>query len=1000
MSKLIYAIVLFSCLTSFSHAQIQAVDDTWSAVGNVQVRWRLDDADNGDGIGDGAISIDGRDTNAPHGITYEFQGTPSMGDVIDIDTSVYNYTASYVRYYVQLFNVTDNQLLIASNLVTIVGGVTAAVSTSLNYTALASDAGDVLQLRYIRGSLDGNGDYIGTDGHEARDFAIDSASLNGQLIAKFERLYLPRPVLDIAPEFPSAQQQTDMDRILNDLSDWMLGLSPPSSTELDEAIVDYNNLNIIVSNDEITGMLSDFPLSFSAWRKAGFLMAFAQHLKFNPNDSTVYANGLTVQEMSSRTIWLFARLFYSSELPEDHLHYAFKQFAIPAVYLLNYLSVNQTHYFDYAFYKHNEKFGFFWSPTYDIGLYGHTGTINIDHIGNTSHVQLAYGLMRDSGEERLQWAKGFKRYYERFFSDTPGTTDGIKSDGSSFHHNSALNNYSYNYNTPMKVVSILTNTPFQITQTAYRTFRNVVYTQLFLANDNVEPLSMSGRHPDSRGIAVSKARVLELADAGATILGLSEADSVLTGAYARLWDLPGVSAEKLSGFAQFNYHTAGAYWSNEWLAVARGETNWGFGAEIFRLVSVNNNLYGRYQSYGSLEIIYRGGQINGNGFHWNGWDWNFNPGATTIVLPWELLRAEYSAFQQELQQENFTGSLAFDAKSSPVLPNIYGETGVFAMNFIEDGDHWGAGEFIEITHEESFRFKKTVFFFKDFLLALGSNINNDDSGHMTVTTLFQRLADVDPSHSEITVDDVNYSNYEEVVFSENADHWLIDNFSTGYYVVNGSGELHTRRSLQVTPKEASFDLTDNASYATSDNFVSYLNHGSAPIDSDYEFVIKPDTSNAEMLVLASSMLDENTKPYAVYQKNENAHIVKDKLQNLYALALFSSNSVLPNVTLIKANSKACLIQYQESSDQTVKLSLSNPDLGFTHRSYDASVSQLIDVELNGKWALLMSYPNARITSQGNDSTTIEFTTFDGLPIEISLVDESDVVFKSSFENVF
>lgn len=998
MLKFICIIFLIVLLTQTSQAEIQAIDDTWLALGNTQIRIRLDDADNGDGVGDGAISIDGEDAVAPHGVSYEFQGSMLAGDVFNIETYVYNYRTSYVRYYVQLYNLTDNVLLTTSNLVTITGGTTSAVLTTLSYTAQASDTGDILQLKYIRGKLDQNGNYVGSDGNTARDFAIDNAKLNGQWIPSFKLLFQPRPVIDIEAEFPSLQEQMDMEQILSDMSDWMLGTTPPDSSQINTAIASYNDLNIFVSSDQktITGTISDFPLLFTDWDNAEFLKIFARHLKFNPNDTTIYNNGLTLQQMVSRTIWLFTSKFYFKELPEDFLHYSFgRRFLTPAVFLLPYLNDKQKNLFYYTIYIHSKEFGFFWSLNYDIGLYGTAGSINIDHIGNSSHAQLVYGLLQDTWEEKLQWSKGFKRYYERFLTDTPGTSDGIKSDGSSFRHFSALNNYSYDYNTPMKVVSILDNTSFQVSQAAYKQLRKVIYTQLFLANDNVEALSMAGRHPDLRGISVNKTRVLALAEAGAGILGLNQADPVLTKAYARHWDLPSVNAELLYGFAQFNYHTAGVFWNNDWLAVSRGETNWGFGAEIFNRVR-DNNLYGRYQSYGTLEIIYSGGQVSGNGFDWKGWDWNYNPGATTIVLPWELIRAEYiDGGQKELQKENFTGSLAFNIKNNPVLTKTLGETGIFAMNFVEDGVHWGHGNFVKTTHEESFKFKKSVFFFKDYILALGSNISNDDTQHPTVTTLFQRLSEIDPDHTKIIVDSTEYSNLEQNIFSENTDHWLVDNFNTGYYIINGSGDLHTVRSQQTTPKEDSFDLTLSSSFETSDYFIAYMNHGSDPTNSGYEYVVKPDTTTAEMVTFENTM--SSSRPYTVYQKNENAHIVKDKAENLYALTLFSANSTLPNQTLIKANSKPCLIQYQETSVDTIKLALSNPDLNFPFVSFTPSAIQPIEVTLQGKWEFITPHPKAAIIAQNSSTTVFKFNTLDGLPIEIDLVKDIDSIFKSSFE---
>lgn len=49
---------------------------------------------------------------------------------------------------------------------------------------------------------------------------------------------------------------------------------------------------------------------------------------------------------------------------------------------------------------------------------------------------------------------------------------------------------------------------------------------------------------------------------------------------------------------------------------------------------------------------------------------------------------------------------------------------------------WG-GKLVPCTHDASFTFRKSVFFFDDFILCVGSNISNNDKCHPTITTLFQ-----------------------------------------------------------------------------------------------------------------------------------------------------------------------------------------------------------------------------------------------------------------------
>ena len=977
-------LLLFICCFSFSvFSQITFSEDTWEPIGNTELRLRYDDADNGDGLSDGAISVDGKDTIGPLGALYTFQGTMQNGVNYSVQTVVYNYKSSFVRYYVELYNLTDQELLVSSPLIFISGQDTTPKNTTVNYTAMPSDDGDILQLRYMRQNTS-------SSNQTYRDFAIDNASLNGNPISGFDRVFLPRPIIDIPLQTPTSKQLDEMNQILTDMSDWMLGTTAPTNTEIANAISDYNALNIVTVGNSIDGTLPP-PIDARTWATSDFLKTFAQHLKYNPNDITVYSNGLTMQEMVENTTWLYCYKYSLGELPIDRINYSFKVFAASVVFLKPYLTSKTQNFFYFALYRHSDLLMYYWSPTYNTGQ-RFTGAINIDDIGNVSNIKLAYALMQDTPEEKLQWTLGFKRYYERFMSYTPSTTSGIKSDGTSFHHQSGLNNYTYNYDTPMKILSILEGSSFQVSIDAYKVFRKGVYTQLFLANDNVEPLSMSGRHPEDRHIAIARGKnrylVRQFAITGGNILGLSTPDPLIANAYYRHWgahpDIPEARDENLSGFKPLNYHTSGIYWQNDWMAVARGQSNWSFGAETIR----GEQHYGRYQSYGTLEIIYKGGQEDGNGYRWNGWNWNYNPGATSIVLPWSLLRVE-NEFQREYQKKGFVGSLSLNNINHEIYTESMGEVGVFAMDFAETDYNYtyGNGWSFPNTHNPTFVFKKSVFFFKDFIVSLGSNINNDDVTHPTVTTLFQRLSD---TRADVVVDGTTYNSFGATNFS-GTDNWVIDNFSTGYYVVNeGNNELNIQRENQRVPFWFQFDYNLASSNPPADYTIGYIDHGTNPIDAGYEFVVKPNISVANMASFANDMATSSTKPYTVFQKDENAHIVKDLDNNITAYALFESNITLPTDLLVRSNDTPCLIMYQETDINSLTFSIANPNMGFFANSfhfphnYDSSVVVPIQITLKNVWSINSSRQDVRIVNSTDTTTTLQFNTYDGKPIEVVL----------------
>lgn len=105
---------------------------------------------------------------------------------------------------------------------------------------------------------------------------------------------------------------------------------------------------------------------------------------------------------------------------------------------------------------------------------------------------------------------------------------------------------------------------------------------------------------------------------------------------ARFFKKEGIKpAQAPQGFFVYNYGSAGIFRRADWMVTLKGYTTDVWGAEIY----TKDNRYGRYQSYGSVQIMGKGNPVSrtGSGFVQEGWDWNRLPGTTTIHLPFELL---------------------------------------------------------------------------------------------------------------------------------------------------------------------------------------------------------------------------------------------------------------------------------------------------------------------------------------------------------------------------
>lgn len=172
-----------------------SAEGEWSPILNTLLVNVTNDGDNGDGLNDGALFVDGQSVENGQGASFAFTEKMIAGVAYGINTTVYNPGSSYCKGNIMLYNVTDNATLAT----TAFGVAGAAVQTiTLNYTTSATDENDVLELRYVK-------DF---DGNTSRDFAIDIATVNGKdLLSKVlnvENSFLtenisiyPNPVSDL-----------------------------------------------------------------------------------------------------------------------------------------------------------------------------------------------------------------------------------------------------------------------------------------------------------------------------------------------------------------------------------------------------------------------------------------------------------------------------------------------------------------------------------------------------------------------------------------------------------------------------------------------------------------------------------------------------------------------------------------------------------------------------------------------------------------------------------
>lgn len=621
-----------------------------------------------------------------------------------------------------------------------------------------------------------------------------------------------------------------------------------------------------------------------------------------------------------------------------------------------------------------------WSTDVNMGWLEKTdGMFDTDNIFVLSNAYLCTILYSPDEITAVKDLKCLKSFIEKFLNPQKGNSDGQKTDGTAFHHGAHYNAYMYAYASVIDPILSTLQGSFQINNEAYLNLRKVVYSQYITSNRIQFANSLSGRHPFNTSMSFVKKHFSLLAKIGGEVAGIPF-DPAVAGMYSRLFgqdnDFPGSTAEPFpSGFWQMNYSPLAIYRRNNWAATIKGINNYFWGTEIYP----GANRYGRYQSYGAVEIVYPGG-LTGSGMGTNGWDWNKVPGTTSILLPFNSLVLPSSQNQlEEKNAFNFSGGVKFgtpapNAPSDVILADLHGDYGMFGLNFRQLA--------ATATHNPSFLFRKSFFCFNDKIVCLGSNINNNDAANKTITTLFQGAL---PSTATPTI--VDGTTKSGVSQSENLTktdaHWLIDAYKTGYFVLPGN-TIHVERQSQNSPDQSGSGTTTTANFAN-----AYLDHGYAPTSGNYAYVIAPNTTAQDMTVFAADMQSPSTRAFDILQQDTAAHIIRENASHVTGFSLFLPNNNLLSNDILKSNDAPCVAVMQVKED-TLRISLVNPDLNLID---NRSTAVPITLTLYGSWSKIPGITSnyANVLSSEGQETILQFNPADGMPAEIALIKSNEVI---------
>ena len=572
--------------------------------------------------------------------------------------------------------------------------------------------------------------------------------------------------------------------------------------------------------------------------------------------------------------------------------------------------------------------------------------------------------------------KTFKRFIERNTEYITGGDDILKLDGTGFHHGTHYNNYMYSYQTWVEYINYLKGTQFRISLDAYNRIKKAVVSIYRMATNDANENrffanSLAGRNPYVGGqkLYFTKALFQNLISIGGDCMGKAM-DEELAAMYNYFYksNLYSVTPLNQEGFYQFNYSPAGVYRKNNWVVTMRAPTTNFWGAEIYN----SANRFGRYQSHGTLEVMYEGSSLAYSGAPTNntggGWDWNMPQGATVVqYTSWQDLmpyRSVTGRFDQYTKTKKFAGALAWK------------DCGIFASDF-DQIDTWGSQAFTPT----NLVFKKSMFAFDGMIISLGSNISSSgtySTSWLTTTNLFQNI--VTGVNGGFIVNGTSVVKPYNTTLTSATDNWFLTPTGTGYFVPKGNNDIVVKFDAQSTPKE---DGSDYASPTTSVTAAkAYLNHGVKPTGKNYSFVVVPGTTVNDMQTLASQMQNNGGTIYKINSQTSTLHSITYLPAQINAYAFFGATGNLTVGRVKSANAPVLLLEKQDIANNKISFAASCPDLNpvsdplFGWRSS----SRVVDFVLDGEWQLQKPFDGIVFTTPVNGQTNVSITFNDGEPV--------------------
>lgn len=587
----------------------------------------------------------------------------------------------------------------------------------------------------------------------------------------------------------------------------------------------------------------------------------------------------------------------------------------------------------------------------------------------------------EDAADRVGRLRALRDWLDHSHGYTPGLDGGYKPDGSIYHHNGPYPLYGRDgLSGSIPVILDVVGAVFALGPHGQQVLTTALRHQVLLANTIDYPLSLSGRH--QTGTQGIRGLVNPHALLGRTRLdGGSGLDADHAAMFRRLmppdpssWmtemdtvfaDAEIDPAPAPEGYWAFPYGSTGIHRQAEWQVAIRSHNRYIWSTEIY----VENNVFGRYQTYGQISVL---GDVDGNG--WvdltdngivlPGYDWNFIPGTTTRTLPFDQLQAD----------------LGSGVESMPLTESSFGGSGVLHDTALVFGMELKEHPAFDPTHTA----RVSALVIGDRVIALGSGIRNGDARNPTRTTLFQVCPEAMSAPHTMA----------------SGDNWVTDPAGHGYVRVAGPELVH-RTASQTTPDQSG---TQQGTRVVS---LGYLDHGTAPDDSGYAYVLLVDGGSDRTAALAAGLTGDRPA-VRIIQRDRDAHVVTDGTSQVTAHVVFEADAELADDSTVRAANRQVMVLSQPVDRLTTAFSVTDPDLhlyrGRDEEQYDGdtyvgdqspytrpwqyndSIPTDTTITLRGRWRL--RHPrrdNVSLRADSAGDTLVTTTGHHGASVEFQLI---------------